>query len=199
MNEYLSRLNPMERRFVVGVGVVVFIVLNLVFVWPHFSDWGDVTFRLNKAKGTLDKFDKEISRMDAYKKELRTLESQGASVPQENQAIEFLRNVQSQAALSHVRLLSNVAQNSPSTNQFFFEKVQAVTVQAGEKELVDFLYKLCAGESMIRVRDLSLHPDGTRQQLNASIRLVASYQKNTGRGARSATSTANRTATTTAR
>ena len=44
--------------------------------------------------------------------------------------------------------------------------------------MVDFLYKLGAGASMVRVRDLTLQPDQPRQRLTADIRLVASYQKN---------------------
>jgi hypothetical protein len=43
---------------------------------------------------------------------------------------------------------------------------------------VDFLYKLGSGASMVRVLDLELQPDAAHQNLNASIRLVASYQKN---------------------
>lgn len=39
MNEYFSRLNPSERRFVVVVALLFFIVVNLFWVWPHFSDW----------------------------------------------------------------------------------------------------------------------------------------------------------------
>ena len=40
MSSYLDRLNlrPFEKRLVVGVGVVLFIVVNAVFVVPHFSD-----------------------------------------------------------------------------------------------------------------------------------------------------------------
>jgi hypothetical protein len=42
---------------------------------------------------------------------------------------------------------------------------------------VDFLYKLGSDASMIRVSDLELQPDPSRQRLNANIRLIASYQK----------------------
>jgi hypothetical protein len=65
------------------------------------------------------------------------------------------------------------------TNQFFLEKSQSVSVQAGEQQLVDFLYNLGAGNSQIRVRDLSLRPDPARQQLLVQVKLVASYQKKT--------------------
>jgi hypothetical protein len=58
------------------------------------------------------------------------------------------------------------------------EQIQTLTVQSGEKPLVDFLYSLGSGESLVRVRDLSVRPDQPRQQLAASVTLIASYQKN---------------------
>jgi hypothetical protein len=42
---------------------------------------------------------------------------------------------------------------------------------------VDFLYKLGDGNSLIRVRSLSLRPDAPRQNLGGNITLIASYQK----------------------
>jgi hypothetical protein len=65
-----------------------------------------------------------------------------------------------------------------TNNQFFLEQSQTVTTTAKEQELVDFLYNLGSSNSLIRVRDLGLRPDQPRQQLNANIKLVASYQKN---------------------
>ena len=41
MKKYLSQLRPLERRLVVGVAVVLLIVLNWAFIWPHFSDWSN--------------------------------------------------------------------------------------------------------------------------------------------------------------
>ena len=49
MKKYFEQLRPMERRLVVGVAVVVLVVLNAVFVWPHFADWGNLRGRLAEA------------------------------------------------------------------------------------------------------------------------------------------------------
>ena len=82
------------------------------------------------------------------------------------------------AARSGVTSLS-VGRIQTSTNQFFMKQAQTRNVQGGEQQIVDFLYNLGSGNSLIRVRDLSLHPDPqTRQQLAATIKLIASYQKN---------------------
>ena len=43
---------------------------------------------------------------------------------------------------------------------------------------MDFLYNLGSGNSLIRVRDLALHPNPPRQALSGNVKLVASYQKN---------------------
>ena len=58
------------------------------------------------------------------------------------------------------------------------ELTQPISVQSGEAQLVDFLYNLGSGNSLIRVRDLTLRPDPPRQQLSGTVKLVASYQKN---------------------
>jgi len=77
-----------------------------------------------------------------------------------------------------------------TNDAFFVEQVQNINVVATEAQLVDFLYKLGSGSSMIRVRDLELQPDVPRQHLNANIRLVASYQKNRAAAAPAKPSTA---------
>jgi Tfp pilus assembly protein PilO len=176
MNKYLARLNPMERRFVVVVAVVVFIVLNVMFVRPHFGDRARFRVQLDQARETLKKFETEIAQTKTYETQIKSLEREGTSVPLEDQAIDFLRTIQSQAAMSGVNIIANSRQPS-RTNQFFIEQSQSITVQASEKALVTFLYNLGEGGSMIRVRGLSLRPDPPRQNLSAGVTLVASYQK----------------------
>src|SRR6266850_1439171 len=85
-------------------------------------------------------------------------------------------SISSKAAESGVNIIGNVGQPAP-TNQFFLERAQSLSIDAGEPQLVDFLYKLGSGSSMIRVRDLTLRPDAPRFRLTGNIKLVASYQK----------------------
>jgi hypothetical protein len=65
-----------------------------------------------------------------------------------------------------------------TNDAFFIEQVQNINVTATDSQLVDFLFKLGSGASMVRVRDLELQPDPAHTHLTANIRLVASYQKN---------------------
>jgi len=177
MKKFLARLNSTERRFVVGVFVVVFIVINILFIWPRFKDWEKVKVQINKAQNNLHAFQKEIGQKATYEKRVMELESEDAVVPPEDQMTEFLRTIQLQAGQSNVRIDGN-SQRPTVTNQFFLERAQSLTVVAGEPELVDFLYRLGAGNSQIRVRGLTLRPvEPQRYQLSASITLVASYQK----------------------
>ena len=51
----------MERRLVGGVAVVVFLVLNAVFVWPHRFDWSDLKSRMD-GRGRSSIFTRRPSR-----------------------------------------------------------------------------------------------------------------------------------------
>jgi Tfp pilus assembly protein PilO len=176
MKKYFAQLRPLERRLAVGVLVIVILVLNAWLIWPHFSDWGNLHRRLNNARAKQKQYEAAIAQLPALEKEMKMFEGQGESVAPEDQAINFIRAIQSQAAESGVGINSTSRQLS-RTNEFFIEQVQNITVTATDEQLVDFLYKLGSGASMIRVRDLELQADNAHQRLNANVRLVASYQK----------------------
>jgi hypothetical protein len=177
MNKAFAQLSPGERRFVVVVTVIMFVVINVWLVWPHFSDFGDLQSRGQAAEVKLANYRGVIVKADSLRLELSKLEGEGAAVPPADQATEFYRNIAAQALQSGVQVLVN-SRTMTRTNQFFLEQIQTITVQATEKQLVDFLYNLGTGNSLIRARSLSVHPDQSRQQLNATITLIASYQKN---------------------
>jgi hypothetical protein len=179
MNEFFARLNPTERRFVVGVGVVFFLVVNLVWVWPHFSDWGATRTRMTKAGNDQATFQRGVDKIPALKREIEKYQKQGDIVPPDDQAISFVRLIQNQAAGSHVMIVNmgGQRQTASTNNPFFVEQNETVTLQSGEKELVDFLYNLGAGNSLIRVKVLSVQPDQSHQQLTSRVTLIASYQR----------------------
>lgn len=177
MKTYLSKLNPTERRFVVGVGLVFFLVINIFWVWPHFSDWNDLQTRLAAASSKIALYQSAFQQTNTLAREVERMQRNGADVPPEDQSVQFLRTIQNQSAQSGVAVTSNGRQIT-RTNQFFIEQIQTITVQAGEPQLVDFLYRLGTGDSLVRVRDLSIRPDQNHQQLVANITLIASYQKN---------------------
>lgn len=176
MNAYFANLRPVERRMVVGTGVVFFIVLNFWFVFPHFSDWSHVQDRMFEAQRKLGNYEREIGQIGTYSNLVHSLESEGLEVPPEDQATHFSTAINSQAGQSRVEV-QQVSRIQSRTNQFFLEMMQSLNVQSGESQLVDFLYHLGAGNSLIRVRGLSVHTDGPRMKLLSGVTLVASYQK----------------------
>ena len=176
MRKFFAQLRPLERRLAVGVLVVPILVLNFVFVWPYFSDWNNLQRRLEDSRQKLQLYQKTIAEVANYKTQVKNLENRGESIAREDQAINFMRAIQSQSAESGVGIVSTSRQTT-RTNEFFVELMQNINVIATDQQLVDFLYKLGSGASMIRVRDLELQPDPAHQHLNANIRLVASYQK----------------------
>ncbi|MBI3882036.1 MAG: hypothetical protein HY301_18490, partial [Verrucomicrobia bacterium] len=71
------------------------------------------------------------------------------------------------------------------SSDFYDEYQLRITTNSGEKELVDFLFKLGANNSLIRVRDLTVQPDPSQTRLAGTIMLVASYQKEKPAGKKS--------------
>ena len=179
MSSYLDRLNlrPFEKRLVVGVGAVLFVVLNAVFVFPHFSDLNQARDRRLEALKKLERWQAEIDQKAKYDVGINKFRQEGLEVPAEDQQNQFARAIQDQQVRSSVGI-QRFGRVSTQTNQFFLELTQPIDVQSGEAQLVDFLYNLGSGNSLIRVRDLALRPDAPRQQLSGTVKLVASYQKN---------------------
>ena len=133
-------------------------------------------YRMEEAQRKLAKYQTEIAQTNLYMEGLKQFLVDAQDVPSEEQDFQFANAINTEV------LKSGVHQNQGSTtktqtNQFFLEKSQSINVQATEPQLVDFLFHLGAGTSQIRVRDLSLRPDPTRQQLVAGVKLIASYQK----------------------
>ena len=176
MTKYFEQLRPLDRRLLVGVLVVVVLVVNLVFVWPHFGDWDMYSRRSLAAENKLKLYQTAITISSSYTKLVKNLENQGESVAPEDQASDFLRLINAQSAQSGVGIVTTSRQIT-HTNQFFVEQIENITVSSTDEQLVDFLYKLGSGGSMIRVRDLELQLANPPQRLNGTIKLVASYQK----------------------
>jgi hypothetical protein len=172
-----DNLRPFEKRVVVAVLAMLFIVFNFWFVFPHFSDWGRVQFRMEKAQRTLAMFQTELAQTNKYSQEIKKLQSEGLSVPPEDQSLHFSSTILTRAAQSGVNVLTTSRTSTRTNDQFFIEQSQTISTQSTEQQLVDFLYGLGSGDSLVRVRDLGLRPDPPHYALVGTITLVASYQK----------------------
>jgi len=203
MSSPFAKLNlrPQERRLVVFVGIVLFVVLNIWLVWPHFGDWGMLQLRYTRAQKTLDTYRTEIARVPSYKVRLAELESAGSSVVPDEQELDLLRIVDTQARLNRLTVMGQdshprVSQNT-QTNRFFEEQYENLRVSTGNEELINFLVSLTSTNSLIRVKDMTLKRDTSGTRLDGTLTLVASYQRSApakGTTTRPATSTAAATA-----
>jgi hypothetical protein len=178
MKKYFDQLRPGERRLVIGVGVVLILVVNWVYVWPHFSDWGKLSDRYDDARRKLKLYQMALTQKPELEKAVKSLQQEGQFVAPQDQAINFMRTIQSQASASGFGIQDYSPPIMRTNDAFFIEQQQTIRFTATEEQIVDFLYKLGSGASMVRVRDLELQPDSPHQRLNANIKLIANYQKN---------------------
>ena len=198
MSSLFDKLNlrPGERRLVVIVAITVFILLNAFFVWPQFGEGARLQRRRKTADQSLFQFRREVAQIPEYEKKLRELQKAGAAVASEDQALNLSKTIYSQAALSGAQVVGYNAlprtASTGKTNQFFDEQAGTVTLApTEEKALIDFLYNLGTGSSMIRVRNMTLSPDPQRHKLQGSMVVVASYARRApARAATPATTTA---------
>ncbi|MCX6926606.1 MAG: GspMb/PilO family protein [Verrucomicrobia bacterium] len=169
MTNPLDRLNlrPFEKRLVVVVAAVLFLVLNFWFVVPHFSDLSEAQQQRIDGLETLKKWQVEIDQKSVYQRQIKEMENEGQAVPAEDQQNQFSQAIIRQQAQSGVNI-SSTAKQTVRTNQFFLELAQQINVESGEPQLVDFLYSLGSGNSLIRVRDLVIGPNPARQQAATS-------------------------------
>jgi len=190
MKKYFEQLRPMERRLAVAVIVAVILVFNYIVIWPHFNDWGNLNSQISAGQQKVKMYQQAVAQTPAYEQKLKKFENQGEFVAPENQAINFMLTIQAESAATGVGILNTARSVTHTNDAFFVEQIQNISVLATDAQLVNFLYQLGNDPSMIRVRDLELAPDNPRQRLNASLQLVASYQKSPGKTLKNSTASA---------
>ena len=178
MKRFWEQLKPGERRWVAAIGLVFFLVLNWLFIWPHFSDWGRANVRMKKAHDLIDQYNAELKNKPSYEAKIKTLQSDsGSDIMAEEQAIDLIRFYNSRASSNDVQIINNSRPVNRTNDPFFVDHEMQLRVKGRESAIVNFLYSLGAGNSIVRVRALSLRPDSAHQQINANISIVASYAK----------------------
>ncbi len=181
MKSFFDKLTPAERRLVVIVGIAVFVVINIWFIFPMFGQYGDFENKRAKTLRQIADYKAEIARKGAYEKLIRELSSLGGEIASEAAALRLFDEVNSQIALSGISVgnISPVNRNySGKTNAFFEEAAVSINFTAGEKDLIDFLYRLADKQFLIRAKGMTIQPDVPgRMRLQGSVTLVKSYQR----------------------
>jgi len=184
MTSYFDKwgLSPQERRLVVGVGIAVFVVINFWLIIPKFGEFGKLQKEIDRIESQqLGRYKAEIANKPVYEAKIRDLLKQsGTDVPTEAAALRIYDEVNSQVALAGVNInsLSPMAKTSGKTNAFFDETSVGVDFHnTGEKELIDFLFRMADRELLIRAKSMVVGPDVTRTRLQGKLTLVKSYQR----------------------
>lgn len=171
-------LRPQERRILVVVGLIIFIVLNILLVTPLFGQLAAAEGQLEKSKRTLTKYESEISQAPTLQRNEDQLRKEGGDVL--SQELQLQRIVNDQAIAANVQ----VSRYNPMlrtqigrTNQFFEDQGLTIDFTTGGKELVEFLVGMASGNSMVHVQDMTLRPTAGGTRLGGNILFVASYQK----------------------
>jgi Tfp pilus assembly protein PilO len=180
MKSTLDKLNlrPQERRLLVIVALVVFIVLNIWFVWPYFGEWGKTELAIQRSRATLKRYQQEIAKKPIYEKRQKELSSIGELLVGELDMEKIVRSTASQTQGFQILTSdsrSRIGSANANTNQFFQEQTLTIQFTSGGKELVDFLVGIAAQNTLIRVREMSVRPDPTQTRLNGSMVFVGNY------------------------
>jgi hypothetical protein len=180
MSGYLDQFNqlkPQERRILMIAVLAVFVVFNYIWIWPHFGEWGTSQAAMDKALAEISRDRREIAMKDTYQRRVNELQKDGMLVEPEEQAIHLARKLQELATDNGV-LVESLGRPVVRTNDpFFLEQEVGLNAQCTETNMVNFLYSLGSGNSMMRVRGVNLRPDQSRMQLSANMTVVASYQR----------------------
>jgi len=182
------KLTPSERRLVVGILVVAFLVLNYWVVWPRFNDFKTVSEDIASMNRKKDIYEREIERRPTYEVLLRKLKAEGSVLPVGEERIAFRSDMERLArdsGLAVPRWGEVLPERGGQNTNAFFEAI-GITLQSAsgtEEQFVEFLHRVGASNSTIRVKELTLSPGNfdSRSQgktnLVGNLRLVASVQK----------------------
>jgi hypothetical protein len=184
VNNFLDQLNltPQERRIVVAIGLVVIVVLNLLFVWPHFGEWKRIRDELQTMRNNMEIYNRQIvldtSPTNGLQKQLAKLVRQEGTGVMDKQ-VQLQSTIMTQARKTGVNVVNyNPGGAHPQTNEFFEEETIKINIDSQEPQLISFLYNIGGDPAMIRVSELELTPqDQNRYRLRGAITLTANYAR----------------------
>jgi hypothetical protein len=191
-------LRPNERRILVAIGFLIFVVLNWTFVRPLFGQWDKAQKELEAARKTQQAYQTEIAKAPTYKALEEELRREGNEVLSEQLQLQRIVVEQHAAAagiVPSILPISAASATSSKASDFFENQVLRLDFSTYSTNFVEWLVALATGNNAIRVEDMTLKPDTTGQKISGTIKFVASYKRKTP--ARSAPSASTTTTTVT--
>ena len=184
MTNLLDRLGlqPQEKRVVVVVSTIVFLVLNYLFVWPRLGDYRSVLVKQEEAKTTRKIIEQHLKSLPGLTNRVQQLEKSGAGSLKHDQGSQFLSLIQNEASKASLNIMQT--RNLPSfggnlsTNDFVEDRVIMINFNAADSNLVDFLYAFSQPKSSLRVQSFDIGPEApTQQRLSGSLTMVGSIDR----------------------
>ncbi|MBG86904.1 MAG: hypothetical protein CMO80_08400 [Verrucomicrobiales bacterium] len=182
MNSIFDKLGlrPGERRLVMFVLFVLFVVANYYVVWPYFKEWKVIQGQITELEATLKTYQEERDNLPSYQQTESDLLGQSPGLPKAGLGSTLLRDIEN-TAREFGQTFGGVKQRDAGDSdrsQFFEEKIVDITFTGWtDTNLLKALISLEEGNSVIRIQTLSIKPDVTRRKLGGRATLVASYQK----------------------
>jgi hypothetical protein len=183
------KLSAAERRLVVIIGAVAFVVLNYWLVWPRFGEWQVIGDDIASMERRIKLQGDEIQRRSLYQEAVQRLQSTGTSLPAGEERIQFRRDMERMARETGLQVprWSDVQPErgaNTSTNAFFEPIGLTLSqVSGSEQQFVEFLYRVGTGHSTVRVKELTLAPGNLdarsqgRTNLVGTVKLVANVPR----------------------
>lgn len=181
MNAFFDNLNlrPGERRLIVIVGIVTFVVLNFLFVWPHSEKWRQSLSDLDNARTELADYQATAAELEPTSQKLSSVESGGAALLNDVDSEHLLTTIQNETSRHQVNVKDYFGQSESAlgTNDLFIERTLPIQyINTPDTNLVALLVAVGTGDSLIRVRDITIQTDPSRTKLHGRITFVASYR-----------------------
>jgi Tfp pilus assembly protein PilO len=171
-------LRPQERRILVIVALIIFVVLNFLLVTPLFGQLGQAENELEKSRKTLAKYEAQIEKAPNFERIEERLKKEGSEVLTGELQLSDIVNARAIANDVHVSRSNPILRTQIGrTNQFFEDQGLTIDFTSGGKELVDFLVDMASANSMVHVHDMTLRTVQNGTRLGGNIVFVASYLK----------------------
>jgi|GEM_PF-2146041 len=183
MTEWLDKLNlqPHEKRVVVVVMAVLFLVANYLFIWPRLGGADAIISKTSEATRLAALYSAHEAEIPAVTNRIARLKQSGEEVLRADQSSLFLSTLQTEAAKSGLNIMQtrNLGSGSANqTNEFLEERAIMINFATGDSNLVDFMYALSQPASVLRIQSFDLGPEAPAQtRLAGSMTLIGSIEK----------------------
>lgn len=176
----LGKLTLTEQRILTGIGGILFLLINVTYVWPQIGRLQAINEQLGELRRKLNEFQIEVTNSSIYQQKLLEFQNKGLQVLPEERSLTLMRIVQDLARSCQLNITAITPVPAPQTvrtNLFYDEEILRVSFDAQPEALVSFFHSLGSEYPMIQARTVEIQPSPRRYSLQGYFHVVASYRK----------------------